>query len=72
MTKEGPARRLSSLGNKLGELAQRLSVTKGAVNKGLDSCNSRYLALLDALVLLPPDQRNVWLKNPAKYPGEII
>jgi len=72
MTKEGPARRLSSLGITQGELAQRLSVTKGAVNKGLDSGNSRYLALLDALVLLTPEQRNVWLRNPAKYPGEII
>ena len=72
MTKEGPARRLISLGITQGELAQRLSVTKGAVNKALDSGNSRYIALLDALVLLTPEQRNVWLKNPAKYSAGII
>ena len=72
MTKAGPARQLSSLGITQVELAERLGVTKAAVARGIHRGNSRYLALIDALVLSTPEQRNVWLKNPAKYPGEFI
>jgi len=39
---------------------------------GVHSANSRYLALVDALLFLKPEQPNVWLKNPAKYSAEII
>ena len=67
MTKEGPAREFASLGITQVELAERLGVTKAAVARGIHTGNSRYLALLDALVLLTPEQRNVWLKNPVKY-----
>ncbi len=67
MTKAGPARQLSSLGITQVELAERLGVTKAAVARGIHRGNSRYLALIDALVLLTPEQRNVWLKNPVKY-----
>ena len=63
MTKEGPARQLSSLGITQVELAERLGVTKAAVARGIHRGNSRYLALIDALVLLTPEQRNVWLKT---------
>ena len=72
MTNAGPARQLSSLGITQVELAQRLGVTNAAVARGIHSGNSRYLALIDVLVLLTPEQRYVLLKNPAKYPGESI
>ena len=67
--KDQPSEQLIHSGGNPGRATR---ATLAGVAKGIHTGNSSYLALIDALVLLRPKQRNVRLKNPAKYSAGII
>jgi len=55
------ADRLRAIGVRQKVLAERIGVTAQAVNDGLKADLPRYLALVDALEIMTPEQRQQWL-----------
>ncbi len=55
------ADRLRAVGVRQKVLAERIGVSAQAVNDGLKAGLPRYLALVDALEIMTPEQRQRWL-----------
>lgn len=61
MVADGYTRKLSALGIRQAQFADRLGVSTINVRKMLSSENKRYTALIDALELMSDEQRRQWL-----------
>lgn len=57
------AERLRAIRVRQKVLAERIGVTAQAVNDGLKAGQPRYLAIVDALEIMTPEQRQAWLKG---------
>jgi hypothetical protein len=63
MTKDGYTGRLSAMGIRQAQFANRLGVTTVNVRKMLSSENKRYTAIIELLELLSDEQRRQWLSQ---------